>query len=83
MGEDDFAPGNRDEFTGTDLQSCNGETVIWYPGSVSKVRVLHVGDDSWGVKSIAVTFDDSSYISCGSGETVYVTGGEFVDMVCN
>jgi hypothetical protein len=82
FGEGDFAPGQMDEFVGADLQDCDGHTVTWYPGSVSKVRVYHFGNDAWGVSRISVTFDDSSFISCGSGETVYVTDRESVDLMC-
>ena len=84
MGEGDFAPGQTDAFEGTDLQACDHEEVTWYPGSVSKVRVIHSGEDGWGVKSISVSFDDSSYLGCHTenGELAFVTGGEFVDLLC-
>ena len=61
-GEGDFSTGQRDEFVGADLQSCDGHTVIWYPGSVSKVRVYHFGLDAWGVLQVLVYFDDFSVI---------------------
>merc|ERR1740137_139361 len=82
MGEGDFSPGQKDEFVGPDLQSCDGKTVIWYPGSVSKIRVTHNGEDAWGVKSIAVTFDDQSVVACGNGEIVFVAGRESIDLIC-
>ena len=81
-GEGDFAPGHQDEFEGRDLHACENEEVIWYPGSVSKVRVIHSGDDGWGVNYITVHFDDSSYLTCGDGEKVFVTNAEFVDLYC-
>ena len=82
-GEGDYSPGQRDEFVGADLQSCEGHTVIWYPGSVSKIRVYHFGSDDWGVGQVLVHFDDLSVISCGTaGETVFVTDREFVDLIC-
>ena len=68
---------------GADLQSCDGHTVIWYPGSVSKIRVYHFGLDAWGVRQVFVYFDDLSVISCGTaGETVFVTDRESVDLIC-
>ena len=81
-GEGDFTEGQKDEFVGGDLQDCDGHTVTWYPGSVSKVRVYHFGTDGWGVRGMAVTFDDSSYVSCGPDTTVYVTDREYVDLMC-
>ena len=81
MGQGDFAPGKTDRFDGSDLQACDGEEVTWYPGSVSKVRVTHAGDDGWGVKYVRVYFDDSSYITCGDGETVYVNGDQSADLM--
>ena len=86
-GEGDFAPGREDEFDGSDIQSCDGKRVHYYPGGISSIRVTHFGEDGWGVRKIDVLHHnienhDYSYIQCGNDENVFVSDGESVDLSC-
>ena len=91
LGEGDFAPGQEDVFSDSDLQACDDKRVHYYPGGPSWVRITHHGDDGWRVMKIWIVLynrenHDSSIIGCGEregdGGNVFISGGESVDLLC-